>query len=101
VHTSEEPKPYYVDLESPLFVNQMLRAAPRPERVAGSGSAANERAASAPWALHVTEMLPAPDELWVRDPAGCYASEFLLHLMHPAAGVATGEATRAGAISSA
>ena len=96
VHTSEEPKPYYVDLESPLFVNQMLRAAPRPERVAGSGSAANERAASAPWALHVTEMLPAPDELWVRDPAGCYASEFLLHLMHPAAGVATAEATRGG-----
>src|SRR5436190_12641820 len=63
VHTSDEPKPFYVDLESPLFVSRMQRAVSGHERVAGRGPAANERATSTPWALHVTEMLPAPDEL--------------------------------------
>ena len=38
-----------------------------------------------PSAFHVTEMLPAPDELWVHDSAGRYASEFLVHLAHPEA----------------
>ena len=88
VHTSEEPKPFYVDLESLLFVSWMLRTVPGPNRVAGREPAANERATPKPWALHVTEMLPAPDELWAHDAAGHYASEFLLHLAHPAAGYA-------------
>jgi len=34
----------------------------------------------------VTEMLPAPDELWVRDEAGAYASEFLVQMEGPAIG---------------
>ena len=86
VHSSAEPKPFYVDLESPLFVSRMLRTVPEPERAAARDPVANERAASTAWALHVTEMLPAPDELWVRDAAGHYASEFLLHFAHPEAG---------------
>jgi lantibiotic biosynthesis dehydratase-like protein len=73
VHSSVDPKPFYVDLESPLFVEQMLRAVPNAE-----GSAAAT--------FHVTEMLPAPDELWARDTAGRYASEFLVHLTHPESG---------------
>ena len=77
VHSGVDPKPFYVDLESPLFVDQMLRAVP------GGGG-------STPVAFHVTEMLPSPDELWVRDSRGRYASEFLVHLTHPEAGV-TGE----------
>ena len=83
VHTSDEPKPFYVDLDSPLFVSQMLRALPAAER----GVWATAR----PCALHVTEMLPAPDELWVRDAAGRYASEFLLHLMQPPVAFAAGD----------
>jgi hypothetical protein len=70
----------------------MLRTVPGPQRAAVREPAANERATSKPWALHVTEMLPAPDELWVRDAAGHYASEFLLHLAYPPAGVAEGRA---------
>jgi hypothetical protein len=79
VHSSVDPKPFYVDLESPLFVEQMVRAIP-----GAQGSA-----------FHVTEMLPAPDELWVHDSAGRYASEFLVHLTHPTSSV-TSEA-RVGA----
>lgn len=74
VHSTVDPKPFYVDLESPVFVKQMLRAVPKSE-------------SSEPAAFHVTEMLPAPDELWVRDSAGRYASEFLVHLTHPESSV--------------
>ncbi len=66
VHTTAEPKPFFVDLESPLLLAPMLHAT----RVAGG-------------AVSVTEMLPGPDELWVRDDAGRYASEFLVHFAHP------------------
>src|SRR5205823_5159446 len=45
VHSSTDPKPFYVDLDSPLLVEQMLRAVPRAEGSAGV-------------AFHVTEMLP-------------------------------------------
>lgn len=89
VHSSEDPKPFYVDLESPLFVERMLRSVPGSARVAGT---------TAPPAFHVTEMLPAPDELWVRDTAGRYASEFLVHLEHPAAGVADKTVAVAGGV---
>ena len=30
--------------------------------------------------LHATEMLPGPEELWVRDERGSYATEFLVQL---------------------
>jgi hypothetical protein len=60
VHTAAEPKPFYVDLESPPFVDLLRRALPA--------------------ALTVTEMLPGPDALWVADRQGRYAVEFLAHL---------------------
>jgi hypothetical protein len=39
-------------------------------------SVAAEKAAE----LHVTEMLPGPDGLWIQGERGRYASEFLVHL---------------------
>ena len=75
VHTSADPKPFFVDFESPLFVEALLRA------LAPAGAEAHP-------VLHVTEMLPGPDSLWVRDPHGRYASEFLVHVARPAAGAA-------------
>ena len=35
---------------------------------------------AAPPTLHVTEMLPGPEEMWIADGQGRYASELLLHL---------------------
>jgi hypothetical protein len=72
VHTPAEPKPFYCDLDSPLFVD-LLRRLLTPAGEAGA----------APPTLHVTEMLPEPDEMWVQDDRGRYASEFLLHLSGP------------------
>ncbi len=62
VHTAADPKPFYADLESPLFVDLVRRAL------------------SEESALHVVEMLPGPDEMWVRDERGRYATEFLVQL---------------------
>jgi len=45
----------------------------------------------------VTEMLPAPDDLWVRDSAGAYATEFLIQMEGPAAA----EAERPAEVASA
>ena len=52
VHTAAHPKPFYADLDSPLFVDLVRRALPEES------------------ALHVVEMLPGPNEMWVRDGAG-------------------------------
>ncbi len=68
VHTSADPKPFYADLESPLFVD-LLRRALGEETM-----------------LHLTEMLPGPDEMWVGDGRGRYAAELLLHLSGTKAG---------------
>jgi hypothetical protein len=73
VHTSVESKPFYVDLESPPFV----------DLVRGTLTRLAEREGAR---FVVTEMLPAPDELWVRDEAGAYASEFLVQMEGPAIG---------------
>jgi hypothetical protein len=62
VHTAADPKPFYADLASPLFVG-LLR-----------------RALSEESTLHVVEMLPGPDEMWVRVGRGRYATELLLQL---------------------
>lgn len=62
VHTDAAPKPFYVDFESPGFVDLLRRT------LAGGGAR-----------VHVTEMLPGPDEMWVRDEGGRYASELLVH----------------------
>jgi hypothetical protein len=67
VHSSKEPKPRYVDLASPVFLDLLRR-----DLVALSGDADAT--------LHVTEMLPGPDELFVRDAHGGYATEFLVQM---------------------
>ncbi|HEX4965026.1 MAG TPA: lantibiotic dehydratase [Thermoanaerobaculia bacterium] len=64
LHTPAEPKPFYADLDSPLAVDLLRRALATP-------------------ALHVTEMLPGPEDLWVGDERGRYATEWLLHLGGP------------------
>ncbi|HEV7785246.1 MAG TPA: lantibiotic dehydratase, partial [Thermoanaerobaculia bacterium] len=71
LHTPAEPKPFHVDLDSPLAVD-LLRRALTPT-VEGA----------APPILHVTEMLPGPDEMWIADERGRYAAELLLHLSGP------------------
>ena len=67
LHTPDEPKPFFADLDSPLSADLLRRLL-----VPAEGAAAP--------ALHVTEMLPGPDELWLADEAGRYAAEVLLHL---------------------
>jgi hypothetical protein len=71
LHTPDEPKPFFADLDSPLSADLLRRLL-----LAKEGDARS--------ALHVTEMLPGPDELWLADEAGRYASETLLHLAAPA-----------------
>jgi hypothetical protein len=70
VHTRAEPKPFYVDLESPVLADLLRRAV---ASAAASGEAA----------LHLTEMLPGPEDMWVRDARGSYATEFLVQLGGP------------------
>ena len=70
VHTQAEPKPFYVDLASPVLTDLLRRAL--------VNAASEDKAV-----LEVTEMLPGPDELWVRDERGSYASEFLIQLDGP------------------
>ena len=71
LHTPVEPKPFYADLDSPLAVELLRRALIPSEEGA------------APPVLHVTEMLPGPDEMWIMDERGRYAAELLLHLSGP------------------
>jgi hypothetical protein len=68
IHTAADPKPFYADLESPLFVD-LLR-----------------RALGEETTLHLTEMLPGPEEMWVGDGRGRYATELLLHLSRAKSG---------------
>lgn len=67
VHSSKEPKPRYVDLASPVFLDllrrDLLGLSRQPEA-----------------ALHVTEMFPGPDDLFIHDEDGAYATEFLVQL---------------------
>lgn len=67
VHSSKEPKPRYVDLASPVFIDLLRR-----DLASLSGE-------SDP-TVHVTEMFPGPDELWLRDDRRGYASEFLVQM---------------------
>ncbi|MFG1807669.1 lantibiotic dehydratase [Streptomyces sp. NPDC049040] len=53
-----EPKPLYVDLDSPLLVRQMMRMA----RADGGR-------------IHLMEMLPAPDQLWLEVDGAPHTSE--------------------------
>ncbi|HYV18772.1 MAG TPA: lantibiotic dehydratase [Verrucomicrobiae bacterium] len=77
VHTSVEPKPFYVDLQSPVLADLVHRAAaPRGDRPSSRGGGSGP-------ALTFTEMLPSPEGLWVGDASGRYASEFLVQLHGP------------------
>src|SRR5262249_30980635 len=66
-HTAAEPKPFYVDLESPVIVDVLRRTLASPPMGGET-------------ILFVTEMLPGPERLWVRDGRGGYATEFLVQL---------------------
>jgi hypothetical protein len=67
IHSSKEPKPRYLDLGSPVFLDLLRR-----DLSALSG----EKEAT----LYVSEMLPGPEELFVDDATGAYATEFLVQL---------------------
>jgi|GEM_PF-855318 len=70
VCTERNAKPFAVDFHSPPAVDLLRRlVTPRPDFPS----------LPAP-TLHVTEMLPGPDEMWVRDRRGSYASEFLVQM---------------------
>ncbi|HZN54565.1 MAG TPA: lantibiotic dehydratase [Candidatus Polarisedimenticolaceae bacterium] len=63
VHSSHEPKPRYVDLASPVFLDLLRRdlaAIPEPREAT----------------LHVTEMAPGPEELWLSG----HAAEVLVQM---------------------
>jgi hypothetical protein len=55
VRTPAETKPFYVDFSAPLLVENLARAV---------------RAAAPDGWVEAVEMLPAPDELWLRGPGG-------------------------------
>ena len=67
VHSSKEPKPRYVDLASPVFLDLLRR-----DLVALS--------CEAEATLHVTEMFPGPDELFIQDAGRGCATEFLVQM---------------------
>ncbi|HVQ35237.1 MAG TPA: hypothetical protein VMT33_04450, partial [Candidatus Bathyarchaeia archaeon] len=62
-HSSREPKPRYVDLESPAFLDALRREV--------EALAAHDRGT-----LEITEMLPGEGELWLDG----HASEFLVQM---------------------
>lgn len=70
VHTDRETKPQHVDFSSPLDADRLRRLL------------ATDDDGARP-ILYVTEMLPGPDEMWVRDGQGRYAAEFLVQLGGP------------------
>ena len=66
--SSRHGKPFYVDLESPLLTERFRRFLLSLDDA--------DRCV-------LSEMLPGPDELWLRDERGSYASEFLTQLEGP------------------
>jgi hypothetical protein len=67
VRTPLERKPFYVDFDAPLLVEDLARVVRR----------------KSAW-VEVVEMLPAPDQLWLADPQGRrYTSEFRLVTVDP------------------
>jgi hypothetical protein len=73
-----EPRPFYVDFDSPVYVNILAKAARRLARKDPEGR------------LSVTEMLPDPGQTWLTDHEGnAYTSELRL--------IAVDQTSRAGA----
>lgn len=71
--TPLERKPFYVDWAAPLLVENLARLVRRMRDEPGP----------ADW-VEVVEMLPAPDQLWLTDPAGHrYTSELRLVAVDP------------------
>jgi Lantibiotic dehydratase, N terminus len=67
-----EPRPFYVDFDSPLYVNLFVKAA---RRLARSDAGAR---------LVVTEMLPTPEQVWLTDDRGeRYTSELRFVAVDP------------------
>ncbi|MGW8698058.1 lantibiotic dehydratase [Streptomyces eurythermus] len=58
VTTPTEPRPFYVDFESPVYVNLFAKAVRRLARQDPEGR------------LTVTEMLPSPEQTWLTDDQG-------------------------------
>jgi hypothetical protein len=65
-------KPFYVDLAVPPLVDNLARAA---RRAAGTAPADAQ--------VELVEMMPGPDELWLRLPDGAYTSELRLVAVDP------------------
>jgi len=66
VKTPVERKPFYVDFDSPVYINILAKAVRRSQE-AGLEDAL----------LTVTEMLPLAEQAWLTDAEGnCYSSEF-------------------------
>ncbi|GLY38122.1 lantibiotic dehydratase [Amycolatopsis sp. NBRC 101858] len=62
-----EPRPFYVDFDSPVYVNILAKAVRRLARKDPSGR------------LTITEMLPTPDRTWLTDDQGAtYTAELRL-----------------------
>ena len=69
VKAASEPKPFYVDFESPLYVDQLAHVLRR------------EAAPGEDRTFKVSEMLPPPDQLWLPDRGGSkYTSELRMVL---------------------
>jgi Lantibiotic dehydratase, N terminus len=65
VRTPDQPKPVYVDLESPIYVELLSKMVRHTAEVASDG------------VIVVTEMLPTPRDAWLPDAEGRrYSSEF-------------------------
>ncbi|MEU3623251.1 lantibiotic dehydratase [Amycolatopsis coloradensis] len=58
VVSPEEPRPFYVDFDAPVYVNIFAKAVRRLERQDPAGR------------LLITEMLPTPEQAWLTDDAG-------------------------------
>jgi hypothetical protein len=68
VKSPEEPKPVYLDFDSPLYVDLFCRMARQAARLA------------------VTEMIPAVDEVWLSDAQGDrYTCELRVAIVDPLA----------------
>lgn len=67
ISSDDEPKPQFLDFAAPPFIDRFAR---RLQALARQPAAR----------LHLTEMLPDRDQLWLTDHDGVHASEFLLQV---------------------
>jgi hypothetical protein len=65
-------KPFHIDLAAPMLADNLARAARRAGLAAGAAET-----------LTLVEMVPGPDELWLRLPDGSFTSELRLVVVDP------------------